>query len=52
MIITNKPLPRRTFLRGLGTTLALPMLDSMVPAFALRASARQARTPPVRLGSV
>ena len=52
MIITNKTLPRRTFLRGLGTTLALPKLDSKVPAFALRASARQARTPPVRLGYV
>ena len=33
MIITRRHLPRRTFLRGLGVTLALPMLDSMVPAF-------------------
>ena len=33
MIVTRKYLPRRTFLRGLGVTLALPMLDSMVPAF-------------------
>ena len=33
MIVTRKHLPRRTFLRGLGVTLALPMLDSMVPAF-------------------
>ena len=33
MIITKRHLPRRTFLRGLGVTLALPMLDSMVPAF-------------------
>ena len=32
MIITNKVLPRRSFLRGIGATLALPMLDSMVPA--------------------
>ena len=32
MIITKKSLPRRTFLRGLGTTLALPLLDSMIPA--------------------
>ena len=31
MIITKKALPRRTFLRGLGTTLALPLLDAMVP---------------------
>ena len=32
MIITNKALARRTFLRGLGATLALPVLDSMFPA--------------------
>ena len=32
MIITKRSLPRRTFLRGLGTTLALPLLDAMVPA--------------------
>jgi len=32
MIITKKALPRRTFLRGVGTTLALPLLDAMVPA--------------------
>src|SRR5215471_15096187 len=30
--LTKKHLPRRTFLRGLGVTLALPLLDSMVPA--------------------
>jgi Protein of unknown function (DUF1552) len=29
--LTNKKLPRRTFLRGLGTTLAVPLLDSMLP---------------------
>ena len=34
MVITKKCLPRRTFLRGMGVTLALPLLDSMVPAFA------------------
>ncbi len=34
MIITRKSLPRRTFLRGIGATLALPLLDSMVPAMA------------------
>ena len=34
MIITKKALPRRTFLRGVGATLALPLLDSMVPALA------------------
>ena len=30
--IAKKHLPRRTFLRGVGTTLALPLLDSMLPA--------------------
>jgi len=30
--VTKKYLPRRTFLRGVGVTLALPLLDSMVPA--------------------
>lgn len=33
MIVTKKHLSRRTLLRGLGTTLALPILDAMVPAF-------------------
>ena len=32
VFLTNRTLPRRTFLRGLGTTLALPFLESMVPA--------------------
>ena len=32
MIITRKAIPRRTVLRGLGTALALPLLDGMVPA--------------------
>ena len=34
MIITRKSLSRRTVLRGVGAALALPLLDSMVPAFA------------------
>ena len=34
MILTRKALPRRTFLRGLGTAVALPFLDAMVPALA------------------
>jgi hypothetical protein len=34
MMIFQKAIPRRTFLRGAGATLALPLLDSMVPAFA------------------
>lgn len=32
MFISKMALPRRTFLRGLGATLALPLLDAMVPA--------------------
>ena len=31
--LTTKPLARRTVLRGLGATLALPLLDAMAPAF-------------------
>ncbi|MBM3772990.1 MAG: DUF1552 domain-containing protein [Acidimicrobiia bacterium] len=34
MIVTKLCLPRRTFLRGMGAAVALPFLDSMVPAFA------------------
>ena len=40
MLITKKALPRRTFLRGLGSTVALPLLDAMVPA--LRAGTKAA----------
>ncbi|HMB73887.1 MAG TPA: DUF1552 domain-containing protein [Gammaproteobacteria bacterium] len=47
MFITRKSLPRRTVLRGLGATLALPFLESMVPA----ASAQSPR-PPLRFGAV
>ena len=48
-IITGKSLPRRTVLRGLGTALALPMLDAMVPALARAASLAK---PPTRLSTV
>ena len=34
MTITRKALPRRTFLRGIGTAIALPFLDAMAPALA------------------
>ena len=50
MIITKKHLPRRTFLRGVGATLALPLLDAMVPA--LSAAARTAANPVRRLGFI
>ena len=32
MIVMKKSLPRRTFLRGLGACLSLPLLDAMIPA--------------------
>src|SRR5439155_16442428 len=34
MLVFKKSIPRRAFLRGAGTALALPLLDAMVPAFA------------------
>src|SRR5881628_2334633 len=37
--LTAKALPRRTILRGLGATIALPFLDAMLPAASLRARA-------------
>jgi hypothetical protein len=37
--LTGKALPRRTVLRGLGASLSLPLLDAMLPAFAVRARA-------------
>ena len=48
MIITRKAIPRRTVLRGLGATLALPLLDGMIPA--LTAQARTAGAPINRFG--
>ncbi|HTB65572.1 MAG TPA: DUF1552 domain-containing protein [Steroidobacteraceae bacterium] len=39
--LTNKKLPRRTFLRGLGTTLALPLLESMLPTRGAVAAQKQ-----------
>jgi len=50
MFITKTSLPRRTFLRGMGATLALPFLESMVPA--LTATAKTAANPQRRLGCV
>lgn len=38
MIITGKTLPRRAFLKGMGTAVALPFLDAMTPAFAASTS--------------
>ncbi len=50
MIVTKKALPRRTFLRGAGATLALPLLDAMVPP--LTALAATPGNPVRRLGFV
>ncbi len=50
MIITRKALPRRTFLRGVGTSLALPLLDAMVPAMTAQAKSPAAEVR--RLGFV
>jgi len=36
MAFLSKSLPRRTVLRGLGATMALPFLDAMLPAFSMR----------------
>jgi hypothetical protein len=47
LIITKRTLPRRTFLRGAGAAIALPLLDAMVPALA-QSSTRA----PKRLGFV
>src|SRR4051812_9928983 len=50
MNITKKSLPRRTFLRGVGGALALPLLDAMVPAATALAATPAA--PVRRLGFV
>lgn len=48
--MNHSPFARRTFLRGVGAALALPLLDSMVPARAFGAAA--ARVTPVRMAFV
>ena len=48
MIISKKAIPRRTVLRGLGSMLALPLLDSMMPA--LSAMQKTAARPINRFG--
>jgi hypothetical protein len=50
MFSTRRALSRRTMLRGVGATLALPFLDAMLPAFATRAQAAAAS--PLRFGGV
>jgi hypothetical protein len=48
MINSNRAMPRRTFLRGLGASMALPLLDSMIPPLSAPGSSK----PPIRLGYV
>src|SRR5580765_1408436 len=49
MFVTRRALSRRTMLRGMSTTLALPFLESMIPAFPALA---QTQAPPQRFGAV
>ena len=50
MTVTKKAMPRRTFLRGMGVTIALPLLDAMIPA--ATPLAKTAANPVRRLGYV
>jgi hypothetical protein len=50
MYVSKLSIPRRTFLRGVGTALALPLLDAMVPA--LTATVKSAANPVKRFGVV
>src|SRR5215216_3239995 len=50
MMISKMALPRRTFLRGVGATMALPLLDAMIPS--LTAQAQTVASPVRRLGFV
>src|SRR5262245_47120886 len=50
MFISKVSLPRRTFLRGMGATVALPLLEAMVPA--ATAIAKTAASPKMRFGAV
>ena len=50
MFVTKRALPRRLFLRGLGVTVGLPLLESMVPA--MTALAQTPAQPRTRFGAV
>ena len=49
--LTNKPLPRRTFIQGMGATVALPMLDAMLP-LSMRGSWKHAPKDATRLVAI
>jgi Protein of unknown function (DUF1552) len=50
MFLTKRSIPRRTFVRGLGVGVALPLIDAMVPA--LTQAAQTAAKPQLRMGFV
>lgn len=50
MVITQKHLSRRTILRGMGVTMALPLLEAMLPAG--KAFAKTAASPKVRFSAI
>jgi len=50
MFLTRRSIPRRTFVRGLGVGVALPLIDAMVPA--LTQAAQTAAKPQLRMGFV
>ncbi|MFN9914812.1 MAG: hypothetical protein ACK53L_19645, partial [Pirellulaceae bacterium] len=52
MFLTRKCLSRRTVLRGLGTSMALPLLDAMIPAMTAQAATAAATSRLRRLGFV
>jgi hypothetical protein len=52
MIKSNETLPRRTFLRGVGATLALPFLDAMRPIHSRLLANGDPSGPPIRLGYI
>jgi hypothetical protein len=50
MVVTKKALPRRTFLRGVGAAVSLPLLDAMLPA--MTAQSKTAAAPVPRIGFI
>ena len=51
-VITGHRLPRRTFLQGMGATVALPLLDAMVPAGTRSAAVRDETAGRTRLVAI
>ncbi len=47
MFLTGKHISRRTVLRGMGATVALPFLESMLPAMPLARQTAALRSPKV-----